>query len=309
MSVGPGEIVALVGDNGAGKSTLMKVMCGAVAPDAGEVWLGDEVRVKAGRFDSVQQEIGVVYQDLALAPHLSVLENIYLGHELLRGRAQRWLGALDRRSMATEADSALRRIGINLPSVEVPVSLLSGGQRQAVAIARAVKWAKHVVLLDEPTASLGAKQTQVVCRLIQAVAKQGLGVLMISHDIPSVAALADRIVVMRRGAAVAEFPAKTVTLGEIVGGDAWRRSSFARHEHSQRGHMTAPAAADTSALLEAEEPAPRDLPRRHRYVGPALTILVVDVVAVLLFGVLSSFAFLKVQSLRTSRWTVASTSS
>jgi simple sugar transport system ATP-binding protein len=217
LSVGPGEIVALVGDNGAGKSTLMKVMCGAVAPDAGEVWLGDEVRIKAGRFDSVQQEIGVVYQDLALAPHLSVLENIYLGHELLGSGAQRWLGALDRHSMATEADSALRRIGIHLPSVEVPVSLLSGGQRQAVAVARAVKWAKHVILLDEPTASLGAKQTQVVCSLIQAVARQGLGVLMISHDIPSVAALADRIVVMRRGAAVAEFPAKTVTLSEIVG--------------------------------------------------------------------------------------------
>ena len=216
LVVGPGEIVALVGDNGAGKSTLMKVMCGAVAPDAGEVWLGDEVRVKAGRFDSAQQEIGVVYQDLALAPHLTVLENMYLGHELLRGRAQRWLGALDRRSMAAEADSALRRIGIRLPSVDVPVSLLSGGQRQAVAIARAVKWAKHVILLDEPTASLGAKQTQVVCNLIQAVAKQGLGVLMISHDIPSVAALADRIVVMRRGAAAAEFPAKTVTLSEIV---------------------------------------------------------------------------------------------
>jgi simple sugar transport system ATP-binding protein len=216
LVVGPGEIVALVGDNGAGKSTLMKVMCGAVAPDSGDVWLGDEVRVKAGRFDSAQQEIGVVYQDLALAPHLTVLENMYLGHELLRGHAQRWLGALDRRSMAAEADGALRRIGIHLPSVDVPVSLLSGGQRQAVAIARAVKWARHVILLDEPTASLGAKQTQVVCNLIQAVAKQGLGVLMISHDIPSVAALADRIVVMRRGAAVAEFPAKTVTLNEIV---------------------------------------------------------------------------------------------
>ncbi|HXW82159.1 MAG TPA: ATP-binding cassette domain-containing protein [Acidimicrobiales bacterium] len=217
LSVRPGEIVALVGDNGAGKSTLMKVMCGAVAPDAGEVWLGNQVRVKAGRFDSTQQEIGVVYQDLALAPHLSVLENIYLGHELLKGGVQRRLGALDRHSMATQADSALRRIGIHLPSVNVPVSLLSGGQRQAVAIARAVKWAQHVILLDEPTASLGAKQTQVVCGLIQAVAKQGLGVLMISHDIPSVAALADRIVVMRRGEAVAEFPAKTVTLSEIVG--------------------------------------------------------------------------------------------
>ena len=120
LSVAPGEIVALVGDNGAGKSTLMKVMCGAVAPDAGEVWLGDEVRVRAGRFDRVQQEIGVVYQDLALAPHLTVLENIYLGHELLKGRAQRWLGTLDRQSMAMEADSALRRIGILLPSVEVP---------------------------------------------------------------------------------------------------------------------------------------------------------------------------------------------
>jgi simple sugar transport system ATP-binding protein len=216
LSVGYGEVVALVGDNGAGKSTLMKVMCGAVVPDAGEVWLGSATRLKPGHFDASQQGIGVVYQDLALAPHLSVLENVFLGHEVLRRRRGRWLGALDRRAMAQEADRSLRRLGIGLPSVEVPVSLLSGGQRQAVAVARAVKWAQHAILLDEPTASLGAKQTRVVCDLIQAVARQGLGVLIISHDLPSVTAIADRIVVMRRGEVAAELPAAGVTIAAIV---------------------------------------------------------------------------------------------
>lgn len=216
LSVGLGEIVALVGDNGAGKSTMMKVMCGAVAPDAGEVVLGDGMRVEAGRFNAAGAGVGVVYQDLALAPHLSVLENIYLGHEVLRMGRPRWLGMLDRRAMGQEAEAALQRLGIRLPTVEVPVSLLSGGQRQAVAIARAVQWARRVVLLDEPTASLGTRQADIVVNLIRSVAQQGLGVLLISHDMERLTRVADRIVVMRRGAVAAEFNGASVTLSQIV---------------------------------------------------------------------------------------------
>ncbi|HTW27189.1 MAG TPA: ATP-binding cassette domain-containing protein [Acetobacteraceae bacterium] len=216
LTVGLGEIVALVGDNGAGKSTMMKVMCGAVAPDAGEVVLGDGTRVEAGRFNAADRGVGVVYQDLALAPHLSVLENIYLGHERLQPRRPRWLGLLDRRAMAGEAEAALRRLGIALPTVEVPVNLLSGGQRQAVAIARAVTWARSVVLLDEPTASLGTRQSDIVVNLIRAIARQGLGVMLISHDMERLMRVADRIVVMRRGAVAAELPGATTTLSQIV---------------------------------------------------------------------------------------------
>jgi ABC-type sugar transport system ATPase subunit len=216
LSVGSGEIVALVGDNGAGKSTLMKTMCGTVAPDAGEVVLGSGLRVEAGRFNAADAGVGVVYQDLALAPHLSVLENIYLGHETLLPGRPRWLGLLDRRAMAKDAQAALQRLGIALPTVEVPVSLLSGGQRQAVAIARAVKWARSVVLLDEPTASLGTRQADIVVNLIRNVGQQGLGVLLISHDMDRVIRVADRIVVMRRGTVVAEFPGASVTLAQIV---------------------------------------------------------------------------------------------
>jgi simple sugar transport system ATP-binding protein len=216
LSVAEGEIVALVGDNGAGKSTMMKVMCGAVAPDGGEVVLGDGARVEAGRFNAAEAGVGVVYQDLALAPHLSVLENIYLGHEVLRTGRPSWLGVLDRRAMAQEAQAALQRLGIRLPTVEVPVSLLSGGQRQAVAIARAVKWARRVVLLDEPTASLGTRQADIVINLIRSVAQQGLGVLLISHDMERLTRVADRIVVMRRGTVAAEFNGASATLTQIV---------------------------------------------------------------------------------------------
>jgi ABC-type sugar transport system ATPase subunit len=216
LTVGLGEIVALVGDNGAGKSTLMKVMCGAVLPDLGEVVLGTGARVEAGRFDAAHAGVGVVYQDLALAPHLSVLENIYLGHEMLRDGRPRWLGLLDRRAMAQGALAALKSLGISLPTVEVPVSLLSGGQRQAVAIARAVKWARSVVLLDEPTASLGTRQADIVIDLIRNVARQGLGVMLISHDMDRLMRVADRIVVMRRGVVAAEFLGTSVTLTQIV---------------------------------------------------------------------------------------------
>jgi len=217
LAVAPGEIVALVGDNGAGKSTLLKVMCGAVTQDAGRVSVGADVFPEGTVVDAQLHGIGVVYQDLALAPDLSVLENIYLGHEILLSDWRRLLGILNRKAMAGEADEALRDLGIELPTVELPVNLLSGGQRQAVAIARAVKWGRQVLLLDEPTAALGTRQTGIVRDLVKEVANQGIAVLMISHDIPAVVEVAHRVVVMRQGAVVKEFAAKGVTIAQIVG--------------------------------------------------------------------------------------------
>ncbi|MDA8290121.1 MAG: ATP-binding cassette domain-containing protein [Actinomycetota bacterium] len=216
LEVSSREVVALVGDNGAGKSTLLKCICGAVVPDAGEVLVNGVAIAGAGSGSPSDHGIGVVYQDLALAPHLSVLENVFLGHEVLRPGWRRRLGVLERRSMADRADESLRRLGIALPTTSLPVSLLSGGQRQAVAIARAVMWAKGAILLDEPTAALGARQTKIVCDLVRAVADQGTAVLMISHDITRIREFADRIVVMRQGGISAEFRADVATVAGIV---------------------------------------------------------------------------------------------
>jgi ABC-type sugar transport system ATPase subunit len=135
--------------------------------------------------------------------------------------------------MATEADVALRDLGIELPTVELPVSLLSGGQRQAVAIARAVKWGRQVLLLDEPTAALGTRQTNIVKDLVRVVAAQGIAILIVSHDIPAVVEMAHRIIVMRQGAVVREFAAKTVTIAQIVGAMLGETSS-------QDGGVTSP---------------------------------------------------------------------
>jgi ABC-type sugar transport system ATPase subunit len=217
LRVHRGEIVALVGDNGAGKSTLLKTMCGAVVPDAGHVAvLGRPVELASVR-DAQALGVDVVYQDLALAPDLTVPESVFLGHEPLRRGWRSRLGVLARREMAAEADEALRVLGIQLTSTAVRIRALSGGQRQAVAIARAVKWAKNVILMDEPTAALGTRQTEIVVDTIRAVAERGLGVLVISHDMPRMLELAHRIVVLRHGAVAAELPARETSIQEIVG--------------------------------------------------------------------------------------------
>jgi ABC-type sugar transport system ATPase subunit len=217
LTVHRGEIVALVGDNGAGKSTLLKTICGAVTADDGEIRiLGRPVTLDSIR---VAHELGIqtVYQDLALAPHLSVPDNIFLGVEEFRPGLLGRLGVLARRRMAADASAALEELGINLPSVDVEISALSGGQRQAVAIARAVRWAKSAILMDEPTAALGVAQTEIVMKTIRVAAERGLAVLLISHDMPRMLELADRIVVLRHGAVVADMPARDATIPQIVG--------------------------------------------------------------------------------------------
>jgi simple sugar transport system ATP-binding protein len=216
LQVRRGEIVALVGDNGAGKSTLMKAMCGAVQPDRGEIRiLGRPVQLASVR---VAHDLGVqtVYQDLALAPDLSVSANIFLGNEILKPGLLGRLGVLARRIMASEADRDLRALGIELPTVDIAIESLSGGQRQAVAIARAVRWTENAILMDEPTAALGSRQTEIVVETIRTVANRGLGVLLISHDMPRMLTLAHRVVVLRHGAVVANFLSEEATIALVV---------------------------------------------------------------------------------------------
>ncbi len=218
LQVRPGEVLALVGDNGAGKSTLTKVICGALAPDGGTLsFWGRPTAVTSVRH---AQELGVetVYQDLALAPDLSVAENMFLGREpLRRGAVGSLLQSLDRRQMREAAEAAIGAAGITtLSSVDRSVRELSGGQRQAIAVARAVMWATSAILMDEPTAALGTKQTDIVYDSIRSAAARGLGVVVISHDIPKMLGLADRIAVMRQGRTVANLSASSLTLTDVV---------------------------------------------------------------------------------------------
>jgi ABC-type sugar transport system ATPase subunit len=213
LTVKEGEIVALLGDNGAGKSTLMNIICGSNAPDSGEILVGGEPLTSLQ--DAKRLGVGVVYQDLALAPHLSVAENLFLGNELRRGVPP--LRFLDRGRMRTESKAAIEHLGIStLRDVRAPVARLSGGQRQVLAVARAMKWAEHVILLDEPTAALGPKQVDIVLDSIRRAASHGLGVILVSHDIPNVLKLADRIVVLRHGTIVADMPPAGLSVSDVM---------------------------------------------------------------------------------------------
>jgi len=216
ITVRAGEVVALFGDNGAGKSTFLKTLLGIYQADAGEIIMGGE----PVRFDTVRTAeahgVQCVQQDLALALDLSVIDNIFLGHETLRRGLLGRVGALARRDMEARADAALTEMSIKLPSLRIPVRDLSGGQRQAVAVARAVMWATTAVLLDEPTAALGARQSEIVVELIRKVASRGLGVLVVSHDIPRVLKVADRVVILWRGRTVSDQPAASLTVPDVV---------------------------------------------------------------------------------------------
>ena len=212
----PGEILALLGDNGAGKSTLVKCISGAHRPDDGEVrFAGEPVELESTR-DAQQRGVQTIYQDLALAPDLRVLDNMFLGREVLRPGLLGRLGVLDREAMQRETDEALAALGIRMKSARSPVADLSGGQRQAVAVARAVRWAGKAILMDEPTAALGARQRALVYDTARAAADRGLAVVMISHDIPQMVELADRIAVMRHGQVVAQEPSSALDQRRVM---------------------------------------------------------------------------------------------
>jgi simple sugar transport system ATP-binding protein len=213
----PDEVHAIVGDNGAGKSTLIKIVSGVIQPDAGELRLeGRPVTIASPR-DARELGIETVYQDLALADHLDAAENLFLGREKLRPAPFSWLGFLDKKAMRRRAEEEMRRLKIGIHSVEQPVFNLSGGQRQAVAVARAIAWGTRIVIMDEPTAALGVRESAMVLELIGEVRSHGLAVIMISHNLPEVFAVADRITVMRLGRTIATLDRSETSVEAIVG--------------------------------------------------------------------------------------------
>lgn len=208
LDVHPGEVVALVGDNGAGKSTLVKILAGVFQPSAGTIeYLGAPVTL-SGPGKALELGIATVFQDLALCENLDVVSNLFLGHEL-----SPW--QLDEVSMELRAWSLLRELAARIPSVRQPIASLSGGQRQTVAIARSLLLSPKIIMLDEPTAALGVAQTAEVLNLIERVRDRGLGVIIISHNMEDVRAVADRIVVLRLGRNNGVFTAET-THQELV---------------------------------------------------------------------------------------------
>jgi fructose transport system ATP-binding protein len=213
----PGEILAVIGDNGAGKSTLIKALSGAIHPDEGEILLaGEKVHFRSPS-DARNAGIETVYQDLAVAPSLDIASNIFLGRERrIRGPLGIGLRLLDKRGMRREATRYFAELKIGVPSITQPVENLSGGQRQGVAVARAAAWGKRLVIMDEPTAALGVKETRQVLDLILEVRDRGLPVILISHDMPHVFEVADRIHIMRLGRRVAVVTPKTHTMPEAV---------------------------------------------------------------------------------------------
>jgi len=189
----PREVLALVGDNGAGKSTLVKVLSGAYQPDSGEIWVrGQRVEFRSVR-DAYAAGIATLYQDLALVGCRDVADNLYLGRELTNGIL------VDKRTMMDEAEQMIKGLNVGLPSVRTKVSLLSGGQRQAVAIGRAMHHGGKILLLDEPTAALGVKESHQILSLVERLAKDGPAIVIISHNLTHVFRVADRIAVLRRG--------------------------------------------------------------------------------------------------------------
>jgi fructose transport system ATP-binding protein len=213
----PGEILAVIGDNGAGKSTLIKVIAGAIRPDAGEVLIDGEPVHFHSPIDARDAGIETVYQDLALAPALDIASNIYLGREQRRpGVRGRIFRMLDKRAMQRDARAHLADLKIGIQSIAQAVETLSGGQRQGVAVIRAARWARRVVIMDEPTAALGVKESREVLELIRSVRDRGLPVILISHNMPHVFELADRIHIQRLGKRVAVVTPQTHTMSEAV---------------------------------------------------------------------------------------------
>jgi simple sugar transport system ATP-binding protein len=217
FSVDRAEVVALVGDNGAGKSTLIKCLAGVEQPDSGEILFeGRPVTISAPT-EARALGIETVYQDLALAADLDPAANLFLGREVRRRGVLGWLGFLDKAEMHRRADEAFETLGVGLQDSSAPVANMSGGQRQGVAVSRAVTWASKVVFMDEPTAALGVVQTRHVLDLIGRVREQGIAVVLISHNLPEVFEVADRIEVLRLGERVAQFKRTDVTMEDVVG--------------------------------------------------------------------------------------------
>jgi simple sugar transport system ATP-binding protein len=264
FAVYPGEIVALIGDNGAGKSTLVKTLSGTIRPDSGQILVSGSAVHFSSPLDARRYGIETVYQDLALAPDLDAAANLHLGRELY---LIPFLKVLDRRTMRQRAAAAFGELGIQLPDVGAPVASLSGGQRQSVAVARAVAFASQVIFMDEPTAALGVVQRGRVLDTMRRVRERGISIVLISHNMPEVLAVADRVEVLRLGRRVARYRAADTSVEELVGAmtGALEANGGALHgagaagaaddggeQHNGRGSGTA---ADGAPSAETADPA------------------------------------------------------
>ena len=215
----PGEILAVIGDNGAGKTSLIKALTGAITPDHGEIRLGGEVVNFRSPQDARDSGIETVYQNLALSPALSIVDNMFLGRERLKpGFAGKYFKLLDRAGMRKFARDKLTELGLmTIQNIDQPIESLSGGQRQGVAVARAAAFGSKVVIMDEPTAALGVKESRRVLELILDVRKRGMPIILISHNMPHVFEVADRIHIHRLGKRLCVVDPKKITMADAVG--------------------------------------------------------------------------------------------
>lgn len=211
ITLNPGEVVGLLGHNGAGKSTLIKMLSGAYKMDSGEIWInGNQVQINSPR-NARDQNIETIYQTLALADNLDAASNLFLGRELTNA-----MGFVDDDRMEAETRKIMARLNPNFKKLKEPVSALSGGQRQSVAIARAVYFNAKILIMDEPTAALGVHETAMVAELIHELKKQGLGIFLISHDTREMMELCDRVAVMKNGQMVGTERVEDVTEDDIL---------------------------------------------------------------------------------------------
>jgi ABC-type sugar transport system ATPase subunit len=216
LDVFPGEVVALLGDNGAGKSTLVKCVSGVHLADSGEIYFNGRPHRFARPIDARREGIETIYQDLALANNLDVPANIFLGREAKRSYLGGLVKTLDEKKMLAEAAAGLEALDIQFPTLTQPIESLSGGQRQAVAIARAIYWDARLMIMDEPTNNLGVPEQHKVLELIGRLRERGVPVILITHTLPDVFAVADRIVVMHRGRKVTEKRTGETNAAELV---------------------------------------------------------------------------------------------
>lgn len=239
LRIHAGEITAIVGDNGAGKSTLVKMFAGAVVPDSGQILVEGRPVSLRNPSDARREGIETVFQDLALAPNRDVVQNLFLGRELLKGGPLGAAGVLDKAEMRRRAEEQVKTLGINITHLSgYPIGRMSGGQRQAIAVARGAYWARTAMLMDEPTAALGLRESRKVLSLARQIADRGLAVVLISHILPHVMELADRVIVMRHGQKVAELTddiSSDRLVAMIVGVDAHDAAADAEEAEAAEG--------------------------------------------------------------------------
>lgn len=217
LSLRRGEVLGLLGDNGAGKTTLVNCLSGGLRADSGEIVVDGRTVTIDSPHEARRLGIETVHQDLALVENLDVVSNLFLNREKTRGPGfLSWLGWLEKRRMYSETEEILERLSIRVPSVRQQVANLSGGQRQSIAVGRAVAWGQHIVLMDEPSAALGVEQSRLVLDLIRRLRESGVAVLLISHNMQQVVDVCDRAIVLRHGGVVGDVPLAEVSARDLV---------------------------------------------------------------------------------------------